>query len=92
MRKGNAIYGARGSPENTGGLLQAIQSVISFLPTFYMAAYHDISPVVRTHPLTGFKTLFVNKLYGQVLTFASRRMNNHHGSQLHYADTRADGR
>ncbi|KAJ7865295.1 taurine catabolism dioxygenase [Mycena olivaceomarginata] len=78
MRKGNAIYGARGSPENTGGLLQAIH------------------PVVRTHPLTGFKTLFVNKFCttrileltedesADVLNYLTRQVSDNHDLQVRF--------
>ncbi|KAK7043318.1 taurine catabolism dioxygenase [Favolaschia claudopus] len=67
--KDNAVYGPRGSPENIGATLQAIQFVLATSILFALMLQN--SPVIRSHPVTGFKTLFINKFVSFVETIVS---------------------
>lgn len=60
-RSGIKMQDPRGSPENTGTDLTAIQLVNLMSTRLQLTWPHLRSPVIRTNPVTGFKSLFVNR-------------------------------
>ncbi|KXN91352.1 Putative alpha-ketoglutarate-dependent sulfonate dioxygenase [Leucoagaricus sp. SymC.cos] len=92
--------GPRGAPENIGTNLIAVQYVQQKYPSAHprdlQPHFNVCSPVIRTNPVTGFKTLFINKGFttkineltpdesAHLLDYLTRQFSDNHDLQVRY--------